>query len=148
MRSMEKPPYTMRVPRKSDPEYYLDQVLPILLRRRVRPLIMIECLKFRNYFTRRCFDYVNDCRDETPSSWLMSVWTIPLWVQLWWWLTFGIFCRFYNWQSLTIDLQMTLMMSYKNYVAVLIIMLWDLQNLYENLVKDLPWKCERWKTDI
>lgn len=36
MRSMEKPPYTMRVPRKSTPEYYLDQVLPILLRRRVR----------------------------------------------------------------------------------------------------------------
>ena len=38
MRAMEKPPYTMRVPRKSEPEYYLDQVLPILLRRRVRPL--------------------------------------------------------------------------------------------------------------
>lgn len=35
MRSMEKPPYTMRVPRKSEPEYYLDQVLPILIRRRV-----------------------------------------------------------------------------------------------------------------
>lgn len=35
MRSMEKPPYTMRPPRKSTPEYYLDQVLPILLRRRV-----------------------------------------------------------------------------------------------------------------
>ncbi|KAJ4950888.1 hypothetical protein NE237_027720 [Protea cynaroides] len=33
MKSMEKPPYTMRVPRKSPPEYYLDQVLPILLRR-------------------------------------------------------------------------------------------------------------------
>lgn len=32
---MEKPPYTMRVPRKSEPAYYLDQVLPILLRRRV-----------------------------------------------------------------------------------------------------------------
>lgn len=32
---MEKPPYTMRVPRKSEPEYYLDQVLPILIRRRV-----------------------------------------------------------------------------------------------------------------
>jgi hypothetical protein len=41
MRSMEKPPYTMRVPRKSDPEYYLDQVLPILLRRRVSPRAMI-----------------------------------------------------------------------------------------------------------
>lgn len=41
MRSMEKPPYTMRVPRKSAPEYYLDQVLPILLRRRVSPLPLI-----------------------------------------------------------------------------------------------------------
>ena len=37
MRNMEKPPYTMRVPRKSEPEYYIEQVLPILLRRRVRP---------------------------------------------------------------------------------------------------------------
>lgn len=36
MRSMLKPPYTMRVPRKSEPNYYLDEVLPILLRRRVR----------------------------------------------------------------------------------------------------------------
>lgn len=36
MKSMEKPPYTMRVPRKSDSEYYVEQVLPILLRRRVR----------------------------------------------------------------------------------------------------------------
>lgn len=36
MRSMEKPPYTMRVPRKSTPEFYMEQVLPILLRRRVR----------------------------------------------------------------------------------------------------------------
>ena len=35
MRSMEKPPYTMRVPRKSTPEYYLDEVLPILSRRHV-----------------------------------------------------------------------------------------------------------------
>ncbi|CAA0807604.1 O-fucosyltransferase family protein [Striga hermonthica] len=34
MRSMDKPPYTMRVPRKSEPDYYLEQVLPILLRRR------------------------------------------------------------------------------------------------------------------
>ncbi|KAF6171183.1 hypothetical protein GIB67_037703 [Kingdonia uniflora] len=33
MRSMEKPPYTSRVPRKSTPDYYLDQVLPLLLRR-------------------------------------------------------------------------------------------------------------------
>ncbi|XAR70466.1 hypothetical protein NMG60_11027320 [Bertholletia excelsa] len=42
MRSMEKPPYTMRVPRKSEPEYYLDEVLPILLRRRVLQLTKFD----------------------------------------------------------------------------------------------------------
>ncbi|KAL3499612.1 hypothetical protein ACH5RR_038705 [Cinchona calisaya] len=42
MRSMEKPPYTMRVPRKSEPEYYLDQVLPILLRRAVVQLTKFD----------------------------------------------------------------------------------------------------------
>lgn len=42
MRSMEKPPYTMRVPRKSEPAYYLDQVLPILLRRRVVQLTKFD----------------------------------------------------------------------------------------------------------
>ncbi|GLT49166.1 hypothetical protein SLA2020_227440 [Shorea laevis] len=42
MRSMEKPPYTMRVPRKSAPEYYLDQVLPILLRRHVVQLTKFD----------------------------------------------------------------------------------------------------------
>ncbi|KAI3882418.1 hypothetical protein MKX03_001919 [Papaver bracteatum] len=42
MRSMDKPPYTMRVPRKSDPEYYLDQVLPILLRRRALQLTKFD----------------------------------------------------------------------------------------------------------
>lgn len=42
MRSMEKPPYTMRVPRKSSPEYYIDQVLPILLRRRVVQLTKFD----------------------------------------------------------------------------------------------------------
>ncbi|XP_047327898.1 O-fucosyltransferase 29-like [Impatiens glandulifera] len=42
MRSMEKPPYTMRVPRKSEPEFYLDQVLPILLRRRVLQLTKFD----------------------------------------------------------------------------------------------------------
>lgn len=35
MRSMEKLPWTMRPPRKSMPEYYLEQVLPILRRRHV-----------------------------------------------------------------------------------------------------------------
>ncbi|KAL4178694.1 hypothetical protein AMTRI_Chr13g83540 [Amborella trichopoda] len=42
MRSMERPPYTMRVPRKSTSEYYLDQVLPILLRRRVVQLTKFD----------------------------------------------------------------------------------------------------------
>ncbi|XP_039142401.1 LOW QUALITY PROTEIN: O-fucosyltransferase 29 [Dioscorea cayenensis subsp. rotundata] len=42
MRSMEKPPYTMRVPRKSSPEYYLDEVLPILLRRRALQLTKFD----------------------------------------------------------------------------------------------------------
>uniref|UniRef100_A0A7N0RBU9 O-fucosyltransferase family protein n=1 Tax=Kalanchoe fedtschenkoi TaxID=63787 RepID=A0A7N0RBU9_KALFE len=42
MRSMEKPPYTMRVPRKSSPEYYLDEVLPILLRRHVVQLTKFD----------------------------------------------------------------------------------------------------------
>ncbi|TYH59295.1 hypothetical protein ES332_D08G213100v1 [Gossypium tomentosum] len=42
MRSMDKPPYTMRVPRKSPPEYYLDQVLPILQRRTVLQLTKFD----------------------------------------------------------------------------------------------------------
>ncbi|KAF5477524.1 hypothetical protein F2P56_004157 [Juglans regia] len=42
MRSMEKPPYSMRVPRKSAPEYYLDQVLPLLLKRRVVQLTKFD----------------------------------------------------------------------------------------------------------
>lgn len=42
MRSMEKPPYTMRVPRKSTPDYYLDQVLPILFRRKVVQLTKFD----------------------------------------------------------------------------------------------------------
>ncbi|KAA3460263.1 O-fucosyltransferase family protein isoform 1 [Gossypium australe] len=42
MRSMEKNPYSMRVPRKSPPEYYLDQVLPILKRRRVLQLTKFD----------------------------------------------------------------------------------------------------------
>ncbi|CAN1333616.1 O-fucosyltransferase 29 [Linum perenne] len=48
MRSMDKPPYTMRVPRKSPPEYYMDQVLPILLRRRVRRTVLqvLQLTKF------------------------------------------------------------------------------------------------------
>lgn len=40
MKSMKKPPYSMRVPRKSSPEYYIDEVLPILRRRRVRNLTL------------------------------------------------------------------------------------------------------------
>ncbi|WMV34540.1 hypothetical protein MTR67_027925 [Solanum verrucosum] len=42
MRLMGKPPYTMRVPRKSEPEYYVDQVLPVLLKRRVLQLTKFD----------------------------------------------------------------------------------------------------------
>ncbi|GAB4858048.1 O-fucosyltransferase 29 [Ancistrocladus abbreviatus] len=42
MRSLEKLPYTMRVPRKSTPDDYLDQVLPILLRRHVVQLTKFD----------------------------------------------------------------------------------------------------------
>ncbi|KAL3647296.1 O-fucosyltransferase 29 [Castilleja foliolosa] len=42
MRSMDRPPYTMRVPRKSEPGYYLEQVLPILLRRHVVQLTKFD----------------------------------------------------------------------------------------------------------
>nr|XP_043612707.1 O-fucosyltransferase 29 [Erigeron canadensis] len=42
MRSLEKLPYTTRVPRKSEPQYYLDEVLPILLRRHVVQLTKFD----------------------------------------------------------------------------------------------------------
>ncbi|KAL5701285.1 O-fucosyltransferase 29 [Ranunculus cassubicifolius] len=42
MRAMDRLPYTMRVPRKSPPEYYLDQVLPVMLRRRVVQLTKFD----------------------------------------------------------------------------------------------------------
>ncbi|XP_021757794.1 uncharacterized protein At1g04910-like [Chenopodium quinoa] len=42
MRSMEKPPYTMRVPRKSTPEDYIELVLPILMRRHVVQLYKFD----------------------------------------------------------------------------------------------------------
>ncbi|CAA7391617.1 unnamed protein product [Spirodela intermedia] len=42
MRRMERPPYTMRIPRKSAPEYYLEFVLPILLRRRAVQLTKFD----------------------------------------------------------------------------------------------------------
>ena len=38
MLSMDKLPWTMRAPRKSMPEFYIDEVLPILMRRRVSNL--------------------------------------------------------------------------------------------------------------
>ncbi|KAK6787045.1 hypothetical protein RDI58_015570 [Solanum bulbocastanum] len=49
MRLMGKPPYTMRVPRKSEPEYYLDQVLPVLLRRRVSKRKAEQLILFFNH---------------------------------------------------------------------------------------------------
>ncbi|KAK9059221.1 hypothetical protein SSX86_021840 [Deinandra increscens subsp. villosa] len=42
MRSLEKPPYTMRVPRKSEPQFYLDEVLPILTKRHVLQLTKFD----------------------------------------------------------------------------------------------------------
>ncbi|KAI3756525.1 hypothetical protein L1987_56346 [Smallanthus sonchifolius] len=42
MRSLEKPPYTMRVPRKSEPQFYLDEVLPILVKRHVLQLTKFD----------------------------------------------------------------------------------------------------------
>ncbi|XP_076933399.1 O-fucosyltransferase 29-like [Bidens hawaiensis] len=44
MRSLEKPPYTMRVPRKSEPQFYLDEVLPILVK---RPAVQLTKFDYR-----------------------------------------------------------------------------------------------------
>ncbi|RWR87455.1 O-FucT domain-containing protein [Cinnamomum micranthum f. kanehirae] len=57
MRSMERPPYTMRVPRKSAPEFYLDQVLPVLLRRHV-----VQLTKFDYRLTNRLDDELQKLR--------------------------------------------------------------------------------------
>ncbi|RWR80642.1 GDP-fucose protein O-fucosyltransferase [Cinnamomum micranthum f. kanehirae] len=57
MRSMAKPPYTMRVPRKSTPEFYIDQVLPILLRRRA-----VQLTKFDYRLTNRLDDELQKLR--------------------------------------------------------------------------------------
>ncbi|KAI7751201.1 hypothetical protein M8C21_018768, partial [Ambrosia artemisiifolia] len=42
MRALEKLPYTKLVPRKSEPQYYLDEVLPTLLRRHVVQLTKFD----------------------------------------------------------------------------------------------------------
>lgn len=42
MMSMDKLPWTMRAPRKSMPEFYIDEVLPILMRRRVLQLTKFD----------------------------------------------------------------------------------------------------------
>ncbi|XP_071730802.1 O-fucosyltransferase 29-like [Rutidosis leptorrhynchoides] len=42
MRSLEKIPYSMRVPRKSEPQFYLDEVLPILKKRHVLQLTKFD----------------------------------------------------------------------------------------------------------
>nr|XP_019705404.1 LOW QUALITY PROTEIN: O-fucosyltransferase 29 [Elaeis guineensis] len=57
MRSMEKPPYTMRPPRKSVPEYYLYQVLPILLRRHA-----VQLTKFDYRLANRLDDELQKLR--------------------------------------------------------------------------------------
>ncbi|KAF6168396.1 hypothetical protein GIB67_018236 [Kingdonia uniflora] len=48
MRLVEKRPYTSRVPRKSSPDYYLDQVLPLLLRSAVQ-LAKVDYRLANNY---------------------------------------------------------------------------------------------------
>lgn len=60
-------------------------------------------------------------------------------------LILGQFCRFCNWQSSIIDFQVTLTMSCKSCVVVLIIMHLNLQNLSMNLVRNLLWECDRWQ---
>jgi hypothetical protein len=57
MTSMDKLPWTMRAPRKSMPEFYVDEVLPILMRRRVsKPSkcigleLVAYCFLFIKYF--------------------------------------------------------------------------------------------------
>lgn len=42
MMSMDKLPWTMRAPRKSMPEFYIDEVLPILMRRRALQLTKFD----------------------------------------------------------------------------------------------------------
>ncbi|KAK1684506.1 hypothetical protein QYE76_045354 [Lolium multiflorum] len=47
MTSMDKLPWTMRAPRKSRPEFYVDEVLPILMRRRkLRCRVNFHALRF------------------------------------------------------------------------------------------------------
>lgn len=69
MRSMEKPPYTMRVPRKSEPDYYLDQVLPILLRRQVCGHYVFEI----SQFIKTYLDLFNNCQVETLATWFVNL---------------------------------------------------------------------------
>lgn len=69
MRSMDKPPYTMRVPRKSAPDYYLDQVLPILSRRRVRLLFPLAPRAFFRFSTVMMY---NIHKMPISVSWLYS----------------------------------------------------------------------------
>lgn len=136
MRSMEKPPYTMRVPRKSEPEYYLEQVLPILLRRSVRELLSL-------------FRFLETCRSQLyhKELYLIPISYMMLFLYLWhkpdvfkfpgrlWQKGKDCtmlskrsqdnleFCRLYNLQNLITDSQMTLMTIYKNWDVELIIML-------------------------
>jgi hypothetical protein len=56
MMSMDKLPWTMRAPRKSMPEFYIDEVLPILMRRRVSNLPIL-CHGLETYVAY-CFDSI------------------------------------------------------------------------------------------
>lgn len=51
MISMDKLPWTMRAPRKSMPEFYIDEVLPILMRRRVSKLTKRIGLELVAYYS-------------------------------------------------------------------------------------------------
>ena len=51
MISMDKLPWTMRAPRKSMPEFYIDEVLPILMRRRVSKPNKRICLGLVAYYS-------------------------------------------------------------------------------------------------
>lgn len=131
MRSMEKPPYTMRVPRKSTPEYYIDQVLPILLRRTVRSIFLCS---FHCHFSFPFFQFV--CLVK-KWHWIFSLYQdIPNDLQ--------ILCRLCSWQSSTTGLQIIWMTSCRSCGVESITMHWDLQNQYRTLVKSWWPGCGRW----
>jgi len=71
MLSMDKLPWTMRAPRKSMPEFYIDEVLPILMRRRVSNLPNL-CNGLETY--------VAYCFDSNTSCFFFLVYYLPVFV--------------------------------------------------------------------